>query len=188
MSSVLEAILGQAYQPDSHWTSHHRVKAGYAAYSPGNTTRASFTVLDKTGRLAEYLAHRGYRNAAQWTKSRIVYHIEVKATEDGLDSPFEITNEELDRVSVPPCLTAVTSGFFVSLRMKLMALPLSFKAMTFSHTRSEARVPDHVCIWVRMGNVKNMAGASVQFMVDPWHMWTMKELAVKSVGGFLGLI
>jgi hypothetical protein len=154
---------------------------------PGNMARASFTVPDKTGRLAEYLAHRGYRNAAQWVKSRIVYHIEVKSTEDGLDSPFQITNAELERVSVPARLTTVTSGFPVPFGIKLMVLT-SFKAMAFSHTRSAAKVPDHVCIWVRMRNVKNMTGASVQFMVDPWHMWTMKELTIKSVWGLLGKV
>lgn len=49
-------------------------------------------------------------------------------------------------------------------------------------------MPEHVCIWVRMGNVKNPTGATVRFMVDPWHMWTIKELAIKSAGGFLGKV
>jgi len=60
--------------------------------------------------------------------------------------------------------------------------------MSFSHSRNPARVPEHVCIWVRMGNIKHAAGATVQFLVDPWHMWILKQLAIDSVGGFLGKI
>jgi len=58
--------------------------------------------------------------------------------------------------------------------------------MSFSHSRVTARVPEHVCIWVRMCDVKNTKGASVQFLIDPWHMWILKELAIESVGGFMG--
>jgi len=99
MSTILEGILGHAYQPDCHWTSQYRANAGYAAYSPTDTTRASFTVPDSTGRIAHWLSHRGYKNAVQWTASRVIYHIEVKSTESGIDSPFPITNEEVERVS-----------------------------------------------------------------------------------------
>jgi len=102
MSSILQSLLGTAYQPDSHWTSHYRVKAGYADYSASNTSRASFTVPDSTGRLAHYLAHKKYQKAAQWTKCRIVYHIEVKSADDSPDTPFPIAKEELERVSFCP--------------------------------------------------------------------------------------
>jgi hypothetical protein len=75
------------------------MKAGFADYPENDNSRASFTVPDQQGRLAHFLAHNRYKQAAKWMKSSVMYHIEVMSTSESHETPFSITKEEFERVS-----------------------------------------------------------------------------------------
>ena len=53
---------------------------------------------------------------------------------------------------------------------------------------AKAKVPQHVCLWVRIGKIRSASEGEVRFLVDPWHMWLSKELRIDSLGGLVGKV
>jgi hypothetical protein len=69
VSTFLEKHLGEAYEPNVHWTSHLRSRSGHMPYEMRNLGVSTFTVTEGSGTFTKFLTERGYSPAASWWSS-----------------------------------------------------------------------------------------------------------------------
>lgn len=86
------------YRPEDHWTNPLRSRAGHREFSDPNAWHAAFTIPDPNGILTNAMCKAGHVSP-DWLESPPSWHFEVETTEGGLDSPFYLTNSQVDRVS-----------------------------------------------------------------------------------------
>lgn len=98
---MLEIALGGFFEPEQHWTSPRRERAGQglSCFSGNEESHATFTIPDQKGIVTRYLIEIGCDEAREWLSSPPVYHLEVKGSKHGLGSRFAMSNGQLRRVS-----------------------------------------------------------------------------------------
>jgi len=101
-SKFLQEQLGKFYDPETHWTSGMRNRAGYTAFSGTRFTHSSFTIstADCTEALTTFLVKNQYLNARSWKGRSLTYHVEVAATIGNAQSPFALRVAQFERVSL----------------------------------------------------------------------------------------
>jgi hypothetical protein len=100
MSRLLEQQLGKAYDPNIHWTSIMRSRAGYGPFKASSLENAAFTFTgrDTAETFTDFLTHIGYLNARLWKGFPPTYHIEVAATAGNVFAPFVWSVPQFERV------------------------------------------------------------------------------------------
>jgi hypothetical protein len=100
MSRLLEQQLGKAYNPNIHWTSVMRSRAGHGSFKASALENAAFTFTgrDTAEIFTDFLAHIGYLNARLWKGFPPTYHIEVAATAGNVLAPFVWSVPQFERV------------------------------------------------------------------------------------------
>lgn len=101
LSRVFRKNVGELYQPDLHWTSALRTRAGYAEYVPEYGGQASpFTLSGKgvSNAVMDFLENSAALQVAQWRTSTPTYHFELALSVGSGVETFEWTTSQLDRV------------------------------------------------------------------------------------------
>jgi len=93
--------LNSEYDPEQHWTSKHRSRAGYSKYRETKLPAATFTFPDPQCIFTYTLVRGGYNEAGRWNANPPTYHVEVKASPDGRSSDFHLDNVQFERVRMP---------------------------------------------------------------------------------------
>ncbi|EXJ66070.1 uncharacterized protein A1O5_10684 [Cladophialophora psammophila CBS 110553] len=96
ISRLLEDVLGDAYQPDRHWTSTMRRQLNHTPFENSIEETTTFTVDGDTRPLTELLIRSSYKAAEAWRDHRPVYHIEVQTSAGGLHSKFTMSSAKVD--------------------------------------------------------------------------------------------
>lgn len=96
---ILAQFLDGSYEPDQHWTSSLRTRAGHTWFPGSSETHATFTLPDSAGTLTAVMLREHPDLARLWTTKPPKWHFEVKTTAGALDAPFYLTNTQVDRVS-----------------------------------------------------------------------------------------
>jgi hypothetical protein len=101
----LQKLLGNSFS-FKNWTSRNRNRAfadaqmrqtapDYADFVGKEKDHADFEFRDDTGALGEYLSQRG-RRLPRWNGAPTLYHLEVKSAEGPLQTPFFMSNNQMD--------------------------------------------------------------------------------------------
>ncbi|KIW89714.1 uncharacterized protein Z519_09870 [Cladophialophora bantiana CBS 173.52] len=96
ISRLLADVLGDAYQPDRHWTSPMRRQLNHSPFETSVEETTTFTVDGDTRPLTELLVRNSYKAAEAWRDHRPVYHIEVQTSTGGLHSKFTMSSAKVD--------------------------------------------------------------------------------------------
>jgi hypothetical protein len=99
-SKFLQEQLGKCYNPETHWTSGMRNRAGYTTFSGSRLTHSAFTIstADCTEALTTFLVKNQYLNARSWQERSLTYHMEVAATIGNAQSCFALRVAQFERV------------------------------------------------------------------------------------------
>ena len=99
-SQLLEQQLGNAYNPNVHWTSIMRSRAGFGPFESSSLDHAPFTFTRKNtaDTFTDFLSHIGFSNARLWKEFPPTYHIEVAATAGDVFAPFVWSVPQFERV------------------------------------------------------------------------------------------
>jgi hypothetical protein len=90
-------MLGSLYEPEEHWTSKLRGKAGYSPFYHSMESYSTFTIADHSGKFTALMA-RGHPDIEDWAVTPPKWHLEVKTTSGNQEAEFTMTNAQLDRV------------------------------------------------------------------------------------------
>jgi len=97
--------LGKHYNPEEHWTSPLRSRAGVPPYHPrgfyDERQRCPFTIKDWDGTWTALASKAGFPEAQAWIATGPTWHFLIKTTEGPLCDRFIVTPGELDKVSRP---------------------------------------------------------------------------------------
>jgi hypothetical protein len=92
--------MADKFNPEEHWTSSRRTRAGIAP--PANCDSSSaFTIRDTQGTWTEIVARSGYPEAGAWRSRPPTWHIEVKTTRGPLAEEFTLSAAQFDKASSP---------------------------------------------------------------------------------------
>lgn len=167
------ASLNSKYDPEQHWTSKHRSRAGYSEYRETEPPAATFTFPDPQCIFTYTLALGGYNEANRWNASPPTYHVEVKASSDGRLSDFHLDNVQFERVRMP-----------------------DDRCRPFTKCHNQARrytaigkeceeVKDiSILVWVYQKDGK----LQLDIIPDPWSKFVAGKLDLTAVNGFIGSI
>ncbi|KIX07808.1 uncharacterized protein Z518_02462 [Rhinocladiella mackenziei CBS 650.93] len=95
VSKLLEKYLGRKYDPYAQWTSQYRHLAGYSPFETEKRSMATFTLYDGSA-MTEFLIQSG--SGWRWNGNYPLYHILVKTTNGGQESPFTMSTEEMEMI------------------------------------------------------------------------------------------
>lgn len=101
ISDALAVILGPQYNPETIWTPRSRRRPNGSA----------FTFVDSQGRFSSFLMRLEGRTGKAQGYNKLMYHLDVKATERAQSSSFNLSQTELDRVSC--CSTCSSFRLYV---------------------------------------------------------------------------
>ncbi|KAF2396452.1 hypothetical protein EJ06DRAFT_240603 [Trichodelitschia bisporula] len=96
VSKLFESYLGGTYDPNVHWTSPLRGKAGHMPYENCGAGASTFTISSQGEMFTKFLAKRGFLRAASWTTAP-AYHIHVVSTYKGLQSTFLLDPTQVEK-------------------------------------------------------------------------------------------
>lgn len=102
MSQYFEEQLSH-YDPNVHWTSPLRTRAGYKSFGNCNDS-AAFTFMEKniSSQITEILALKGHMDAISGKLNGPVYHVEVVVNPDRRSTSFPLRLSQLERVRSSP--------------------------------------------------------------------------------------
>jgi hypothetical protein len=100
MSQYFQSHLGPNYEPNTHWTSRLRTRAGNASLDD-QTDHASFTFAGEvvSSQITQILARYGYPEATSGRLLTPTYHFEVAVTLDDQSDSFHLHIAQFERVS-----------------------------------------------------------------------------------------
>ena len=104
MSKVLQAYLGQVYNPERDWTSSLRSKSGHQPFK-NSTLCAAFTMRDPKilDQMTAFVVKYGHSQAPNWKENlganTPVYHLDLAVSAGSKTSSFVITSSQVERVS-----------------------------------------------------------------------------------------
>ncbi|KAF1996938.1 hypothetical protein P154DRAFT_607356 [Amniculicola lignicola CBS 123094] len=163
ISKALQARLGQAYNPETNWTSHLRSRSGHRPFH-SLTICAAFTIQDPKilGEMTDFVTQYGQSQTPKWKETLEanppVYHLDVIVSEGSKTSSFAITSSQVERM-----------------RHHRM------------HGNAYHENTD-VSVLVRVSDVYSKDLLSVEFFVDPWQLFDSNELTLENGWVFKGVI
>ncbi|KAL2757677.1 hypothetical protein ACRALDRAFT_1079807 [Sodiomyces alcalophilus JCM 7366] len=146
ISDALGAILGPQYKPDTIWTPRSKRRPSDSA----------FTFVDSQGRFSSFLMRLEGRTGKAQGYNKLMYHLDVKATERPQTSSFRLTQAELDRAR----------NFSIH----------SEKAL------SDEEPNKHVSVLVHMSDVRDQP--KILFLVDPWDLFKDGQLILETTSTY----
>lgn len=100
MSRLLQIHLGKAYNPETHWTSSLRTRAGLRPVLSATDYTPAFCINDKSKGLWKFLTNNGLKLQMPKSVSHFKFHIDVVTTGGELEgSHFLIHPKHLEHVS-----------------------------------------------------------------------------------------
>ncbi|XTI91300.1 hypothetical protein V2W45_716603 [Cenococcum geophilum] len=90
--------LTPVYDPETHWTSSLRRRAGYAPFSNGKNTSAFELSGDASAHFSSILESQGQLEAASWRVTKPTYHFEIGVTAGDRREPFSLRISDLERI------------------------------------------------------------------------------------------
>ncbi|KAH7202459.1 hypothetical protein DER44DRAFT_669606 [Fusarium oxysporum] len=164
VSKILRANLGQAYNPERHWTSKLRTRSGYSYPVTGLANTASFTISEsETSELmTRFIIQQGQSKTPNWKQelqaTSPVYYLDVVVSGRGRTSMFAISSSQIQRIR--------------NLRMQYTAL---------QPNRS-------IAVLVQVNDVYSAEESSVDIYVDPWFLLDSNSLTLEEEWLFRGAI
>lgn len=127
VSRLLERYLGAEYNPDVHWTSYYRRKAGYAPFIQNRRPVTPFLLSNRSGKASAAMKDLLIQSGMTWKPNYdpLEYYILVKITTGGQESPFAMSVSELDlirRLSIQEGYGALTRPRAMLVRVYDMAI------------------------------------------------------------------
>lgn len=107
MSQYFQQHIGTKYNPNLHWTSRLRARAGHDAFDDRDSC-ASFTFAEHaiSARITELLAMCGEADAISGCFDHPVYHFDIAVMLNEDSTSFHLNIAQLDRVSPLECILA----------------------------------------------------------------------------------
>ncbi|OGM44113.1 hypothetical protein ABOM_007286 [Aspergillus bombycis] len=158
VSEFLGHVLGSAYDPNIHWTSHFRNRLGHTPFrAQENSPMSGFYIDARTGQaMTDFLRTNSIEGAAAWAYLPPDYRIDVQTTVDGTSASFSWS-------------------------------PLDFDMARRWRIRGSSHQQDHIYILIRVSNVYGK-DPHVRMFVDPWGMIQQEELLIKAPSNLVASI
>ncbi|PMD64854.1 uncharacterized protein K444DRAFT_554213 [Hyaloscypha bicolor E] len=163
-SNLFQNALGKQYDPEIHWTSLLRHRAGYKPFTGDTGTSASFTISDRrtAQKVAEFLTESGYWAAVCWKDPMNsltgppTFHFDIAVTPGDEKSTFSWDTSQLER-------------------MRKFRMDSKLKEM-----------PKDVLILVRVCNA--YVDPRIDLFVDPWSLYTSDRFVLPQLWGLTASI
>jgi hypothetical protein len=162
----LSRNLSPDWDATQHWTSRSRNQMyPNSPFVEREKDFADFTYPDTSRKLTELLmAHGSLQNASHWLSSPITYHLEVKSTPELFSEPFYISNNQVNKVSIPICVSLVMDSN-------------SFQARQLTVPWGSNSIPTDVYVILRVYDLEKDTGPGFTAYVDPWAMYMNRQLS-----------
>lgn len=100
-SQMFEKSLKGIYDPELHWTSDLRSRAGFKSTISGDGSPFTFSGHKATDAVTDLLIQNGVSQTALWRDTIMTYHFEIAASTGNRSSAFIWGTAQIERVSSP---------------------------------------------------------------------------------------